>query len=249
MNLGDAGRLLRRNTKEHSSQLLSIAAAVGTLSTSYLVGKASFQACDVIREREGHFGTPDDRKERIIERTKLVWKLYIPPAISAVSTIGFIIGANRVELKKTIAAQTAFAVSERVYSEYRDKVIEEYGEHKDQSIRDSIAAERVKSTSPGQDLLMIGPGNVLCCEMYTGRYFSSDMETLRKAQNELNSKLLHHDYATFDDFYEMIGLARTSSSGQLGWKSTKLMGLEFSTVLTDDGRPCLTFEYNYVEPL
>jgi hypothetical protein len=184
-----------------------------------------------------------------MERTKLVWKIYIPSAIAATSTIACLVGANRVGLKKTMAAQTAFAISERMYSEYRDKVIEEYGERKDQSIRDKIADERVKLTAPSNDILVTGPGNVLCCELYTGRYFSSDMESLRKAQNELNSQLLAHDYATFDDFYYMIGLGRTSSSSQMGWKSTKLMGLSFSTILTDDGRPCLAFEYNYVEPM
>lgn len=249
MNLGDLGKLVRSNTKEHSPLILSIAAGVGTLATSYLVGKASFQACDLIRKDEEELGTASDPKQRLIERTKLVWKLYIPAAISATSTITCIVGANRVGLKKTLAAQTAFAVSERVYAEYRDKVIEEYGERKDQSIRDSIAAEHIKKTAPEQNMLISGPGNVLCCEMYTGRYFSSDMETLRKAQNELNHKLNMHDYATFDDFYELVGLARTSSSSQMGWESSKLMALEFSTVLTDDGRPCLAFEYNYVKPL
>jgi hypothetical protein len=214
-----------------------------------LVGKASFEACDTIREQEKYYPPSTDSKQRVVERTKLVWKIYIPSAISATSTIACLVGANRVGLKKTMAAQTAFAISERMYSEYRDKVIEEYGERKDQSIRDKIADERVKLTAPSNDILVTGPGNVLCCELYTGRYFSSDMESLRKAQNELNSQLLAHDYATFDDFYYMIGLGRTSSSSQMGWKSTKLMGLSFSTILTDDGRPCLAFEYNYVEPM
>jgi hypothetical protein len=75
------------------------------------------------------------------------------------------------------------------------------------------------------------------------------METLRKAENELNARLLAHDYATFDDFYYMVGLTRTSSSSQIGWKSDKLMKLEFSTVLTEDGRPCLSFDYNYTEQM
>lgn len=251
MNLGDIGRLVRTNTKEHFPIILSVAAGIGVVSTSYLTAKASFQAYERIMVEESMNIGPDNRtnKERLIERTKLVWKLYIPAGLSAASTITCIIGANRVEAKKTIAAQTAFAVSQRVYSDYRDKVIEEYGAHKDQSIRDKIADDRVKLTAPSQDVLISGPGNVLCCEMFTGRYFASDMETLRKAENQLNAKLLAHDYATFDDFYYMVGLSRTTSSGQIGWKSNRLMELQFSTVLTEDGRPCLAFDYNYTEPL
>jgi hypothetical protein len=249
MNIGDIGKVLRSNTKEHFPLILSAVAGVGVLATAYLASVASFEAANIIGLHEDTYPPSNDFKERITERTKLVWKLYIPAATAATSTIVCIVGANRIEAKKTLAAQTAFAVSQRVYSDYRDKVIEEYGERKDQAIRDKIADERVKATAPAGELMIAGPGNVLCCEMFTGRYFSSDMETLRKAQNELNAKLLAHDYATFDDFYYMVGLARTSASGNLGWKSTKLMELQFSTVLTDDGRPCLAFEYNYTEAL
>lgn len=249
MNLGDIGRLLRTNTKEHFPVILSVAAGIGTLATAYLASRATVEAVDIIRAEEDLNGPYLDSKKRLMHRTKLVWKLYIPAGISAASTITCIVGANRVEAKKTIAAQTAFAVSQRVYSEYRDKVIEEYGERKDQSIRDKIADDKVKLTAPDQGVLISGPGNVLCCELFTGRYFNSDMESLRRAQNDLNKRLLAHDYATFDDFYYMVGLARTTSSGQIGWRSSKLMDLQFSTVLTEDGRPCLAFEYNYTEPL
>lgn len=249
MNLGDVGRLLRRNTKEHFPLILSVAAGLGTLTTAYLVGKASFEAAELIKEYENDNGINPDKKERLMERTKLVWKLYLPAAASATSTIICIVGANRVEVKKTLAAQTAFAVSERVYSEYRDKVIEEYGERKDQSIRDKIADDRVKATEPSSEVIIAGAGNVLCCEMFTGRYFTSDAETLRKAQNDLNQKMLAHDYASLNDFYYIINLPSTSVSSQIGWKSGKLMNLEFSTALTEDNRPCLTFDYNYIAPL
>lgn len=250
MNLGDIGRTLRTNVKQHSPVILSVAAGTGTLTTAYLAARASFKASELIMLEEMHI-REDNRspKERVYERTKLVWKLYIPTATSAATTIACIIGANRVELKKTIAAQTALAVSQQVYSDYRDKVIEEFGERKDQAIRDKIADDRVNKTAPGKDVIISGSGNVLCCELFSGRYFNSDMETLKKARNDINQKVLVHDYATLDDFYYLVGLLGTTYSGQLGWKSSRLMELDFSTVLTPDGRPCLAFAYNYTVPL
>jgi hypothetical protein len=250
MNLTDITNLIRQGAKEHSPVILSAIAGVGTIATAYLAAKASFEAAKVLDDYEEKNGVSDDRKERIIDRTKVVWKLYIPPAVSATSTIICIIAANRVEASKTLAAQTAFTVSQQLYSDYRDKVVEQLGARKDQSIRDSVSQDRVlKDPPPSSDILISGPGNVLCREDFTGRYFTSDMETLRKAQNELNSKLLSQDYATLYDFYYMIGLGATSYSEQLGWKSNKLMELQFSTVLTDDGRPCLSFDYNYTTTL
>jgi hypothetical protein len=250
MNLAGITNALRRNTKQHSPLILSTIAGVGTLMTAYLAAKASFEAVRVLDQWEEDNGISDDAKERLMDRTKVVWKLYIPTAVSATSTVICIVAANRVEASKTLAAQTAFTVSQQLYSEYRDKVVEQFGANKDQSIRDSLAQERVlREPPPASDILVSGPGNVLCCEQFTGRYFTSDMETLRKAQNDLNSKLLSQDYATLYDFYYMIGLGATSYSEQLGWKSDKLMELQFSTVLTDDGRPCLSFDYNYTATL
>lgn len=248
MKLNEIGNVIRTNVKSNSPVLLSVVAGLGTVVTAYLASRASFQACDLIRAEESQSGRATERKQRVKERTKLVWKCYIPPAISATTTIACIAGSNRFGARKTLAAQTAFTLTERAYSEYRDRVIDEFGARKDQTIRDKMAEDRV-AKSPPPEILVSGPGNVLCCEMWTGRYFTSDMESLRKAQNELNARLLKHDYATLDDFYYMIKLPMTTSSGEAGWKSDKLMDLEFSTVLTPDGKPCLTFEYNYITSL
>ena len=234
--------------KVNSPTIFSVVGGVGVVATAYLASSASFKAANVIRFHERDSGPNPNTKERIKERTKLVWKFYIPAGISTAATVACIAGANRVGIKKTAAAQVALAVSERAYSEYRDKVIEEFGERKDQSIRDKVAAERVKDNPPPSTIIS-GPGNVLCCELFTGRYFTSDMESLRRAQNDINDKVLKHDYATLDDFYYIVDLRPTSTSGQLGWTSDKQMELEFSTTLSEDNRPCITFEYNYVKPL
>jgi hypothetical protein len=244
MNLSGIAGVIGKTLKQHSPVILSTMAGLGVVTTAYLTGRASYEAALVIREVERKTRTNPDPKERLKERTKLVWKLYIPSGISAISTIACIAGANRAGLGKTLAAQTALAVTERAYSEYRDKVVEELGPRKDQAIHDKVVGDRVKKDPPSQSIIS-GPGNVLCCELFTGRYFTSDMETMRKAQNELNAKLLKHDYANLDDFYYIIGLQPTSTSNNIGWKSSKLMELEMTAALTEDGRPCLCFEYNY----
>lgn len=244
MNLINLTKYLRSHAKSNFPIILSCAAGIGVVATAVLASKATVEAVDLIRAEERIKGIAVEPKQRIIERTKLVWKLYLPAGASAASTIICIVGANRIEAKKTLAAQTAFAVSQRAYSEYRDKIVQEFGENKDRSIRDSIAEDRVKR-GPAQEVIIGGSGSVLCCEMFTMRYFNCDIEQLKRAQNEINHKVLAHDYATFDDFYYLIGLGRTTESNQMGWKSSRLMELEFTSVLTEEGTPCLAFEYNY----
>jgi hypothetical protein len=230
--------------------LLSAVAISGVVTTAYLTGKASVKANRIIEKEEANNGAHAQFSGRVKERVPLVWKLYIPAVGSGVITIGCILGANRINNARGAAAQAAFVLSERAYSEYRDKVIEEYGERKDQAIRNEIAEERVKKNPPpSQNVLVTGPGNVLCCELYTGRYFASDMENLRRASNALNSWMLKHDRASLEDWQDMIGLTPTSIAGDLGWTADRLMELEFTTIMTEDGRPCLAFDYNYIRPL
>lgn len=235
--------------KSNSPTILSALGVSGVVTTAYLTGKASFEAARVIETRCASAGCiRSEIKTR--DKVELVWKLYIPAGVSGAVTVACIIGGTRISLGRVAAAQAAFSISDLAFNEYKEKVIEEIGANKEQAIRDKIAEDRVKrNPPPSPDILISGPGNVLCCEMYTGRYFTSDIETLRKSQNELNARLLHHDYAVMDDFYDMIRLPPTSYSGDMGWNSDKLMELIFSSILTEDGRPCLTFEYNYVKPL
>jgi len=235
--------------KHNSPVILSSAAAAGVVSTAYLAARASFKASERIRAKEFTAGPHSDPKRRLKERAGYCWTLYIPAAASGVMTLGCIVAGTKIGNKRAVAAQAAFILTERAYSEYRDKVIEEFGEKGDKKVRDGLAEDRVRNTPPRQEVVLAGSGNTLCCELYTGRYFLSDMETLRKAVNDLNSKLLRQDYASMEEFYYLIGLEPTDYSSDVGWNSDKLMELEFSPVLAEDGRPCLAFSYKHFRSL
>lgn len=236
--------LLKRN----APTLLSSTAMAGVVTTAYLASKATVQAVRKIEALESTGGTADTRKQRLKERVPRVWKFYIPAAASGAVTIGSIAGTAHLSNRRMAAAQAAFVLSERAFTEYRDKVVEEYGARKDETIRASIAEDRIRETPPSKSLV-VGSGDVLCCELQTMRYFSCDMETLRRAENDINARLVRHDVATLDDFYYLIGMQSTANSGDVGWNSDKLLSIEFSSVLDERGRPCLAFSYNYLRPI
>ena len=236
--------------KKNSPTLLTTIAAGGVVATAYFTAKGTIKAAEAIHNHEQQHGVREDPRERAKTHVQVAWRCYIPAASAATGTIACIVGANRVGLRRMAAAQAGLIVSERALSEYRRKVVEQFGQRKDDTIREEIAKDRVAGTTPpSQEVLLTGPGNILSMELYTGRYFACDMETLRRAQNTLNERLIRHDYASLDDFYDIIGLRPTSTSSEIGWKSSKMMELEFTTVLSNDGRPCLAFEYNYTRPL
>jgi hypothetical protein len=237
-------KLLNNAVKTAHQNKSSIYAAIaigGVASTAYLASKASIKASKIISEHKKDNGEIEEPLEKVKVYTPLVWKLYIPTAASAATTVGCILMANKVNAQKTAAAISAYTLTE--------KVVDQIGANKEQKIRDEITEDALKKTTLKDSLILPGSGDILCCEMYTRRYFMSDMETLRKAQNDVNMAIFDEIYVTLDYFYSLIGLSTTSHSNELGWDSDRLLDLEFSTTLTEDGRPCLTFCYNYLKPI
>lgn len=235
-----------KTLKSNSPEILTALGVSGVVTTSYLTAKATFEAAEVLRGTD----VPADRKERIKTQVKHVWRLYVPAAASGVVTIGCVIGASRANGRRTTAAVTAYSLTERAFSEYREKVVEQIGKGKEQKIRNEIAQDRITKKPPGsKEVIIAGSGHVLCCELFTHRYFKSDMEALRKAQNDINAKIVNDIYVALDEFYDLIGIPHTSVSDKIGWNSDKLMELQFSTVLSEGGEPCLAFDYNYTKPL
>lgn len=231
---------VRAFAKENAPAILTGVGISGTVVTAYFTGVAGYRTAKRLEEIE----TPETKREVILE----VWDLYIPAAVSGLVTVACIFGANHIASNKTAAAYSLLALSEKAFEEYRGKVTEQIGVNKEQKIRDEIAQEKIQSNPLG-NLILAQPDGVICCEMFTGRYFVSDMETIRQALNDVNAKLIREDYCTIGEMYYLLGLPQTSNSGRIGWTSDKLLKLEFSTVLTDDNKPCLAFDYNYVTPL
>lgn len=240
-----------KTVKANSPEILTALGISGLIGTAYLAAKAAWKANDVVADdildhKAAHPGVPYSRTRK--ESVKLVWKLYIPAAGSGILTIACIVGASKANGKRTAAAVTAYSLTERAFSEYRDKVVEQIGKGKEQKIRDEVAQDRVSNLS-SKEVIITSGGNVLCCELYTHRYFRSDMESLRKAQNDLNALIVSEMYVTLDEFYDIVGIPHTSVSDKLGWTSEKLLELIFSTVMSEEGEPCLAFDYNHIKPL
>lgn len=230
---------------DNSPGILTGIGVVGTVATAYLTGKATFKAARIRDEelsRAAQEELPTIRQAQLL--APVVWKLYIPAVGTGVMTVACIVGANRVGTRRAAALAAAYSISERALDEYKAKVIEKIGEKKERDIRDEVAQDRVSSHSMANtEVIITGDGDVLCYDMYTGRTFKSSVESLRKAQNDLNHKILNNFYASLSDFYDLIGLARTTTSDDVGWNCDQLLELIFSTTMTDDQRPCIAVNF------
>jgi hypothetical protein len=84
--------------------------------------------------------------------------------------------------------------------------------------------------------------------MWTDRYFTSDMESLRKAVNDFNAKVINDTYASLSEFYWLIGLDSTSESDNIGWSTDKLLEVDFTGVLDKNGQPGIALDFR-VKPI
>jgi hypothetical protein len=220
----------------------------GTLTTAYLTGKASYEAAGIIRKAEMGEPVPEDFLELMQSRIPHVWRLYIPAASTGAVTVVCIVMATRIGTRRTAAAAAAYSITEKAFGEYKEKVAEVVGVKKETEVRDSIAQDEVLNHPPSKNQVMLaGPGKVLCYDPYNGRYFHSDMESLRRAQNAVNAQLLRENYATVNDFYDSLGVYCSENADNMGWQSKELLDLTFSAVLYEEV-PVLSFRYNYVTP-
>jgi hypothetical protein len=243
MTTSDVAHKVAKTLTDNSPAILTALGVSGVASTAYLAAKGAYAAAqDLLADDIAGFD--HDFKAK----TKLVWKRYIPATISGVLTATCIIGGNRASARRTAAAISMLTISERAFDEYKTKVIEQVGKTKEKKVRDEVAQDRVTASPP--PTIVVGAGPVLCCELYTGRYFKSDMESLRRAENDINARLLRQDEVTLNTFYRLIHLPSTQFSGDAGWTiHDDQMHLVFSSVLTPDNEPCLAFEYSYVKSL
>jgi hypothetical protein len=238
ISLADAVRRAGKIVADNSPVLLTAVGVTGVITTAYLTGKASFKAAAILEENE-IYSDPLEVKEKV----QLTWKTYIPPALMGAATIAAIIAANRVGSRRAIALAAAYSLSEKAFEEYRSKIIEKIGEKKEREARDELAQDRVSRSAGIREVIVTGNGSVLCYEAFTGRYFLSDMETLRKAENDINHQVIHDSFACLSDLYDLIGLSHTSFSDEVGWNMDKLLELQFSTTLSESGKPCVVVDF------
>ena len=236
---------------DNSTTILTSVGVAGTVTTAYLTGRATFKAARIIdaeqivkAEEESSENGYGHRELTLLHKVKLVWRHYIPPFVTGVTTVTCIIVANKIASKKIAALALSSAISERALQEYKAKVIERLGEKQDVAIRDEIAQDRVNKqpVRPGE-VIIAGTGEVLFYDMTTGRYFQSTVEEVKKAVNKVNHELNNFMFTSLTSFYDEIGLPPTTYSDSVGWNANQMMDVQFSTTLSSDGRPCITIDF------
>ena len=195
-----------RNTNalviKHSPEILTGVGIAGMITTTVFAVKATPKALALIEQKK-----KEEKVDRLtpMETVKAAWKPYIPAIVIGTLSVSCIVGASSVHLKRNTALATAYKLSETALTEYREQVIDTIGEKKEQTIREKVNQKQIEKTPAStSEVHVTGKGETLCLEPLSGRYFKSDIDRIRKAENTLNKQMLHDicGFVSLNEFFE-----------------------------------------------
>lgn len=241
---------LERLVISNSPLILTAVGVLGVVGTAVTTHRAALKGRTILLEADaelvrmaklhGEDEAPVLSNKQI---AKLVWVEYIPPVAIGAITITAIVMSNRISAKRAAAMAAAYTLAVRESTEYREKVMEKLGLKEEKNLSAELAQEQVNASQKNSPVLIVGDGEVMCHDAFTGRSFKANADTLLKAENATNHEINRNQVASLTYFYNAVGLPPTDFSDHFGWNMDQLMKLDISAVLVDDKTPCLSFRF------
>lgn len=245
------GKLLFKNTLssfkktmvQNAPGILVGVGIVGMAGTTILAVKATPKAIILIEEKKKELKVESLTP---VETVKTTWKCYIPAAVTGVMSTACLIGASSVSARRNAALATAYNITKVALNDYKNAVVETIGEKKEQIVRDAVAKKNIeRDPVTSTEVVVTERGTTLCYDAVFGRYFRSDIDTIKRAVNELNRNIVSSMYASLNEFYDEIGLPPIEIGDKLGWNMDDgQIEVDFSSQLAADGTPCLVISFN-----
>lgn len=250
MTKSDLANLINKTKSfvdKRSPEILMGVGIAGMITTTILAVKATPKALALIEEEKlRKYKETDDDSITKAEVVKVAWKQYIPATITGTVSIACLVGASSVSARRTAALAAAYQISETALTEYKAKVVETIGEKKEQLVRDKVAKDRIEKNPVSKNEVIVANGGVtLCFDPVSGRYFKSNIERIKRVENELNKRMLHDitGYVSLNEFYEELGLESTTIGDDLGWNVDNLIDISFSSQIADNGEPSIVLDF------
>ena len=222
-----------------SPLILSCMAAAGVVVTSVLSIKATPKAMRLLEK------AADDKGKSLtkVEVMRIAGPAYIPAFVVGISTISCIFGANVLNKRQQASVASAYALVDRAYKEYREKVKELFGEKVDQQVRGEITKDHygeVECSFTGSS------EKHLFYEPYSDRYFERTIGEVHDAEYHFNRNYALRGYAELNEFYEFLGLPATEHGACIGWSDGagaafygySWIDFEHELVVMEDGLEC-----------
>lgn len=274
--------------KKHSPEILVVAGIAGTVVSAVLACKATTKVAEILDETKGtldtihegmetgaingqEYTTEDGKKDTVVVYAQTgmkLAKLYAPAIILGTLSITSILASNNILRKRNVALGAAYAAIDKSFKEYRDRVIERFGEQVDTELKYGIKAKKFEEIEVDPETgkekkvkktVMVADPNL---QSDYAVYFDSksrNYETnpdynrmfLKAQQAFANDKLQTRGHLFLNEVLDDLDLPRTPAGQIVGWTKDGPDGyVNFRIVEvereTEDGRhePALLLDFN-----
>ena len=222
--------------KAHSPSILTVIGSIGVISTAVLAVKGTPKAMKLLEEAKK---TKEDELS-IMETIKVAWKPYIPAAISCVSTIFCIAGANYLNIKKQKNLMSAYVLLDNAFKEYRNRVANEYGEEVDEKFNDGIVHQQLEEMENSTYT------ETLFFEFNSMRFFEANIHKVLEAECKARIQFDQCGILSLNDYYTYLGIDPSPYGEALGWSKfqmeteehTDKLEFEYERVIMSNGLVC-----------
>ena len=237
--------------KKHSPELFLVTGVVGVVASTVMACRATLKVYEVLEEHNetmdkinnyveenGYsekYTEQDHSKDTTIVYTQTVVKfvkLYAPAVLLGAASIGSIVYSHKLLSGRNAALAAAFAASSTGFKEYRQRVVERFGEEVDKELRFNVREEEIEKTvvdEKGKEKTVKETVKVSDAQpsIYSRCFdegcsnWTKDAEcnriTLQNLQNYANDRLRLKGFLFLNEVYQMIGFEETKAGQIVGW--------------------------------
>lgn len=230
--------------KKNSPAIMFTAGTIGAVASTVLACKATLKFDQILTEAEvdkanmKQLNETDERySDKDLERdlhlmrvqtAVKVGKLYAPAVGLGLLSLGLLTGSHITLTKRNTAITAAYAVLDRGFKEYRDRVVADVGEEKDREYRfGAQEKEIIEEGEQGHEVKTVSKISDDPTKIYaklfdeTNRHWSNHPNDNRNfiltVQSWMNNKLNANGHVFLNDVYDALGFERTTPGSVVGW--------------------------------
>lgn len=239
--------------KKHSPEILVVGGVVGLVASGVMACKATTKLSAILDDSKEQielfdkvaanpemvneeYTVEDAEKDKKIVKVQTavkVAKLYAPSIAVGVVSIGAIFASNNIMRKRNVALGAAYATIDRAFKDYRNRVVDRFGEELDKELRYNLKTKEVKETIEDEngkkktvkrnikymDSAMPSEFAVIYDDGCAG--WTKDPEDnkffLIQQQRYANERLKRRGYLSLNEVYELLGFPSTKAGQVVGW--------------------------------
>ncbi len=238
--------------KKHSPEILVVAGVVGTVVSAVMACKATTKVSDILDKTKEDIDsihdcvankslseeyTPEDAKKDLaivyVQTGVKLAKLYAPAVALGALSLGSIVASNNILRKRNVALAAAYATVDKGFKEYRNRVVERFGEEVDRELKHNIKAKKIEKVVVGEDgkekkvketINVVDKDTLSDYSFFfeeSNPYWEKDGNYNRMfllaQQQYANDKLRANGYLYLNDVLDTLGIPRTKAGQIVGW--------------------------------